>query len=127
MQKAIKKGDPNHDQYWLNGVLRPRDFIDLKKDVDGRTEWLREALPAAHSSPRPSLPTTPEEFNAALDAAARTATTVGSATPDGSDVLRATFKFKRGFGPAKTPVVLGTFPIAQASPLMLPDPIRSQP
>eukprot|EP00966_Prymnesium_polylepis_P240699 5566528-Prymnesium_polylepis.1 len=40
MKTAIMKGDPNHDQYWLNGVLRPRDFADLKRDEAARTAWL---------------------------------------------------------------------------------------
>ena len=40
MAKAIADGNPNHDQFWLNEVLRPRDFMNLKLDLHARQRWL---------------------------------------------------------------------------------------
>ena len=87
MSTALAKGDPNHDQYWLNGGLRPRDFTNLKLDRAARAAW----LPAAAAN------------------ILATSTAKGGAAPvrlpqsaddfDGEDAsLRALFLFKRKFG-----------------------------
>ena len=52
MQSAIRSGNPNHDQFWLNQVLQPRGgpngFDDLKKDGGARAL----AAVAAHTRRR---------------------------------------------------------------------------
>ncbi|KAL3914662.1 MAG: hypothetical protein SGPRY_007552 [Prymnesium sp.] len=103
MKDAIAKGDPNHDQYWLNLVLQPRVLTDLKKDASARARWLPGVLKAAHSlGYKPvGLPLTPSAFEKQL--------------PVNSSFVRGAFQFKRRFDGDSTEVVLSTFPIAQFS------------
>ncbi|KAL1523586.1 hypothetical protein AB1Y20_018522 [Prymnesium parvum] len=103
MKAAIAKGDPNHDQYWLNGVLRPRDFFNLKTDAAARASWLPAALQTAHAAANlpVGLPSTARAFEASLSTI--------------SPFLRAIYLFKRRFGANGSGVALGTFPIAQVS------------
>ena len=119
MAHAIAQGNPNHDQYWLNEVLRPRDFENLKKDRDARARWLPEVVSELRAADpvRVGLPSSADEFNAS------------------DPSLRAIFLYKRKFGtlPAASgvlgdgktgrlepaigsaPVTIGTFPIAEVS------------
>ena len=47
MSEAIRQRNPNHDQFWLNEVLKPRTFLDLKAAPAGvRRSWVAEALAA---------------------------------------------------------------------------------
>ena len=105
MAKAISKGDPNHDQYWLNGVLRPRDFVNLKLDQTARTAW----LPAAAANIIAT--STAKHGNAPVNLSA------GAGSFDIADAgLRALFLFKRRFGgELNASVTIGTFPIAEVS------------
>jgi len=107
MQSAIRSGNPNHDQFWLNQVLQPRNFEDLKKDGAARARWLPSQL---------------VHIDGGGDGAAAKLAAAASA----SDAkLRAVFRFRKPFrieggagGPFgaqnATPTV-GTFPIAQVS------------
>ena len=140
----FRQRNPNHDQFWLNEVLKPRTFLDLKAaphispylpisphispylDLKAapagvRRSWVAEALAARRngSATRP-LPPLPVE-SASFDASAPR--------------LRAVYRFERRFGgaPAELPEaqkwserpkggwaggvrpVLGTFPIARVS------------
>ena len=118
----FRQRNPNHDQFWLNEVLKPRTFLDLKAaPASVRRSWVAEALAARRngSATRP-LPPLPVE-SASFDASAPR--------------LRAVYRFERRFGgaPAELPEaqkwserpkggwaggvrpVLGTFPIARVS------------
>ncbi len=103
MAKAIARNNPNHDQFWLNEVLRPRKFVNLKSDAAGRAGWFAPAAAAlraaaeAAGAPRVGLPASADDFDAA------------------SPELRAIFLFERRFGEPKERVALGTFPIAEVS------------
>ncbi len=111
MQSAIRSGNPNHDQFWLNQVLQPRGgpngFDDLKKDGGARARWLPSQL--THVA------------GGGNGAAAKLAAAADPKDPK----LRAIFRFRKPFkieggagGPFfaqnATPTV-GTFPIAQVS------------
>ena len=119
MAKAIAAGNPNHDQFWLNEVLRPRDFIRLKTDAPARERWLPKVLRemVGADADRVGLPSSAADFNAS------------------DPSLRDLFLFKRKFGTAAAPsgvlgegktgatdasvgrteVTIGTFPIAEVS------------
>ena len=119
MAKAIADGNPNHDQYWLNEVLRPRDFHNLKSQKYATESWLPDVVKELRTADpeRIGLPTSAHEFN--------------SSEPS----LRALYLFKRKFGIREDPsgvlgkgktgrldptvgtahVTIGTFPIAEVS------------
>ena len=66
MAKAIAAGNPNHDQFWLNEVLRPREFENLKKDARARSGWLPSTIEAMRNVDpvRVDLPSSAADFNA---------------------------------------------------------------
>lgn len=91
MAKAIAKGNPNHDQYWLNQVLAPRKLVNLKLDDAARAAWLPPTLEAMRrrDPSRVGLPASSAEL--------------GGAQPD----LRALFLFEtKRFGAAREQVYL---------------------
>ena len=105
MTDAIARGNPNHDQYWLNEVLRPRDFYNLKFDHRARGQWFPAARDNIISGSAlrgryapDQLPTDSNELSTPTD-------------PD----LRALYLFKRRFGQTNSTVTIGTFPIAEIS------------
>jgi len=122
MAAAIRKGDPNHDQYWLNGVLRPREFHNLKDDATARARWY------------PALIRQLDERRARAAAArgaggaggvgrhgggggAQLGRPVDAAAFDARNAsLRPIFEFKsKLFGAEKVAPTVGTFPIAEVS------------
>eukprot|EP00962_Isochrysis_galbana_P004554 scaffold1242_cov123-Isochrysis_galbana.AAC.7 len=119
MADAIRARNENHDQFWLNQVLNPRRFVEMKKDARARREWVGSALAAQRNRSGGGLPRMPVE-SAGFDAS--------------SPQLRAAFQFERRFGatpanesgidfkrrppggwPGGFRPVLGTFPIARVS------------
>ena len=104
MAKAIAAGNPNHDQYWLNEVLRPRTFHNLKLEAASRSAWLPDA--AAHIL----ATSTSKGGNAPVGMPTR-ADAFDSSDPN----LRALFLFQRRFGSTNASVTIGTFPIAEIS------------
>ena len=114
MAAAIAKGDPNHDQYWLNGVLRPRTFRNLKEDGKARARWYPALLEQLSKRRRVGasgagrLPRGAEEFDARSTAL----------RPNSEEyaALRPIFEFKdKLFGKDKVAPTVGTFPIAEIS------------
>jgi len=103
MAKAIAAGNPNHDQYWLNEVLRPRNFHNLKFEAAVRAAWLPGATANIHATSTAKGGRAPVGMPATADAF------------DSSDAnLRALYLFNRRFG-ANESVTIGTFPIAEVS------------
>ena len=114
MAAAIAKSDPNHDQYWLNGVLRPRTFRNLKEDGKARARWYPALLEQLSKRRRVGasgagrLPRGAEEFDARSTAL----------RPNSEEyaALRPIFEFKdKLFGKDKVAPTVGTFPIAEVS------------
>jgi hypothetical protein len=104
MAKAIAAGNPNHDQYWLNEVLRPRTFHNLKFEAASRSAWLPDA--AANI-----LATSTSKGGRAPVGMPTRADAFDSSDPN----LRALFLFQRRFGSTNASVTIGTFPIAEVS------------
>jgi len=119
MADAIATNNPNHDQFWLNQVLNPRKFANLKEDTAARVEFVVAALGAQRNHSDVQLPPQPVEaagFDArepSLRAAFRFERLFG-ATPAGESGIDFKRRPKGGWPGGLRPV-LATFPIARVS------------